>query len=191
MRSWALRISDSYSLQLRSDVALSVDQGLLADVLLGHSGQIGLGHLQVVAEDLVVAYFQGLDARSARLLQVSYPPLGVSDAARTLSNWAEKPVPDHLHILGGRGIVDDCLADRAEHILAGVEVHQVPQECYPRNPSGPPSPGARAQRLQAMADAQQVSGPGNALYHTARQTLQVRDILFSIARTRVRAGVSL
>ena len=55
-------------LEVRGDEALGVHQGLLADVVGGHQVQVGLGDLQVIAEDLVVAHFQAVDAGAAALL---------------------------------------------------------------------------------------------------------------------------
>ena len=42
-------------LELGGDEALGAHRGLLADVVLGHQVQVRAGHLEVVAEDLVVA----------------------------------------------------------------------------------------------------------------------------------------
>ena len=50
-------------LQLLGDVALSLCQRLLAHPLLRHLVLIGVAHLQVVAEDIVIAYLQRIDAR--------------------------------------------------------------------------------------------------------------------------------
>ena len=49
-------------LQLLGDVALAVGEGLLADVMLRHLVGQGFGHLDIVAEDPVVAHPQGADA---------------------------------------------------------------------------------------------------------------------------------
>ncbi len=43
-------------LQLRRKVALGIRQGLLANVVLRHLAEVGIGNLDVVAKDLVVAY---------------------------------------------------------------------------------------------------------------------------------------
>ena len=49
-------------LQLLGDVPLRVGQGLLADIALRHLAPEGVGDLNIVAEDFVVADFQGADA---------------------------------------------------------------------------------------------------------------------------------
>ncbi len=49
-------------LELFGDIALAVDQGLLADVRVRHQAHLALGHLDVVAEDAVVAHPQVFDA---------------------------------------------------------------------------------------------------------------------------------
>ena len=55
-------------LQLLGDVPLPVHQGLLADVGVRHLVLEGVGHLDVIAEDLVVADLQGPDAGALLLL---------------------------------------------------------------------------------------------------------------------------
>ena len=55
-------------LQVHGDEALGVHQGLFADVVGGHQVLVGLGDLQVIAEDLVVAHFQAVDAGAAAFL---------------------------------------------------------------------------------------------------------------------------
>ena len=58
--------------QLRRDVALGVLDGLLADVIIGNaraSGlRLGVGDLDVVAENLVESDFEARDARAPDLL---------------------------------------------------------------------------------------------------------------------------
>ena len=49
-------------LQFLSDVALSLCQGLLANPVRRHVVLIGVAHLEVVAEDVVVAYLQRCNA---------------------------------------------------------------------------------------------------------------------------------
>ena len=48
-------------LQLLGEEPLAVHQGLLADVVLRHQAVIALGHLDVVAEHLVIPHLQALD----------------------------------------------------------------------------------------------------------------------------------
>ena len=50
-------------LELLGDVPLGVDGGLLAHPVLRHQADLGLGHLDVVAEHLVVPDLHVLDAR--------------------------------------------------------------------------------------------------------------------------------
>ena len=63
--------------QLLGDVALAVRQRLPALIVVGHAAQVGLRDLDVVAEDLVVADAQRLDAGALALalLQRRDPPL--------------------------------------------------------------------------------------------------------------------
>ncbi len=69
-------------LHLRQGVALPVLEGLDGAVLLGHPLVVGPGHLQVVAEDGVVAHLEGGDARPLsftllKLQEVGHPlPVG-------------------------------------------------------------------------------------------------------------------
>ena len=49
-------------LQLRCDVALRIDQSLLADPVLRHFVGVGVAHFEVISEDVVVAYLEAADA---------------------------------------------------------------------------------------------------------------------------------
>ena len=66
-------------LELGHDVPLRVDQGLTADVILWHLGEVGLADLDVVAEHVVIADLQASDARPLPLflLQSCYIPAGL------------------------------------------------------------------------------------------------------------------
>ena len=57
-------------LQLLSDVALAVDQRLLADIVVGHLIPEGVGYLDIIAEYLVIADLQGADAGLFLLLRL-------------------------------------------------------------------------------------------------------------------------
>ena len=57
-------------LQLLSDVALAVDQRLLADIVVGYLIPEGVGYLDVIAEYLVIADLQGADAGLFLLLRL-------------------------------------------------------------------------------------------------------------------------
>ena len=62
-------------LQLRRNEPLGIHQRLFPLIVIRHQFQIGLAHLDVVAEDLVEADLQRFDAgaRALRILQRSYP----------------------------------------------------------------------------------------------------------------------
>ncbi len=66
-------------LELGRDEALGVGHGLLARVVGGHGGEVGRADLDVVAEDLVVAHLERLDAGALLLaaLQVGQPRLAL------------------------------------------------------------------------------------------------------------------
>ena len=49
------------------DISLGIDEGLLANPVLRHLLLVGVAHLKIVAEDIVVAYLQTLDTRLFRL----------------------------------------------------------------------------------------------------------------------------
>ncbi len=67
-------------LKLRGDIALGVDQGLLANVIFRHGFGVGLGHLDVIAKDLVEPNFQALDPGSftLHLFEVVDPLTGLA-----------------------------------------------------------------------------------------------------------------
>ena len=59
-------------LQLLGDIALCLGQCLLAHPLLRHQVFIGVAHFKVIAEDIVVADFQGRDTRLLSLALLDF-----------------------------------------------------------------------------------------------------------------------
>ena len=92
--------------ELGGDVALGVDEGLLAVVVGGHAGGVGLRHLEVVAEHLVVADLERVDsgARALPRLELGDPPRAVSADGAQVVQLGVIPVADHPPLArGGRG----------------------------------------------------------------------------------------
>jgi len=96
--------------QLWGDVALGVDQGLLADVFLRRQGYISMSDLDIVAKDLVVADLERLDscALAFNVLQVGNPIACVARGFDYVIQFAGEPAPDNPSGLQGcwRFIVD-------------------------------------------------------------------------------------
>ena len=67
MRSCAVRDARFVFLKLRGDVAFALRECLATDVLRWHLPSVGVADLNVVAEDLVVAYPERLDAGASTL----------------------------------------------------------------------------------------------------------------------------
>ena len=98
-------------LELRREEALAADQRLLADVVRGHLRQVGVGDLDVVAEDPVVADLERLYARPLPFLgfQVGQVlPCVVGRRAQVVQFLRESLPDDIAFARPGRGFVDDC-----------------------------------------------------------------------------------
>ena len=118
-------------LQLLCDVALAVDQRLLADVCPRHQLLEGVGDLDVVAEYLVVADLQGADAGLFLLgsLHGGDDALAAVEDAPQPVHFRVKAVPDELTLPHGEGgIVLQSLADDLCQILQRIQpCAQLPQ----------------------------------------------------------------
>ena len=106
-------------LQLLGDVALSLCQCLLAHPFSRHLVLIGVAHLQIVAEHVVVAYLQRLDARllGLALLNLQQVVLARIGNVAQIVEFGTHTVVDHptlLHLLWRIGLylTQDALANR-------------------------------------------------------------------------------
>ena len=80
---------------------------------------MGLGNLDVVTEDAVVAHFQRLDPGPATLarLKIRDPILGVAARVANLVELCIKPTTDKSAVLYRHGrIIDDRPLDQAEDL---------------------------------------------------------------------------
>ena len=117
-------------LELGREEALGVDQRLLAHVVGRDLGQVGLGHLDVVAEDLVVADLERADAGPLPLAALELGDEGLAGAA------------DRAQVveLGVPAVLDDAALGQEEGRL--VEDGPVDERRRRRRrcPSGRPCP---------------------------------------------------
>ena len=107
-------------LQLLGDEPLAVGQGLLADVVGGDLVVVGAADLDVVAEDLVVAHLQALDAGLLPLpgLHLGDDPLAPRENLPEPVHLAVVAVPDEAPLPDGEGrVVHDGLAQQLVHVL--------------------------------------------------------------------------
>ena len=122
-----LRAQDGglHVLQLLGDVALVVGEGLLADVGIGHHVHEGLGDLDVVAEDLVVAHLEGLDAGALLLLggHPIHPALPVGHDGAEAIHLGIVAVGDHTAVTDGEGrLLADGAVDLTANIFKGIQL---------------------------------------------------------------------
>ncbi len=111
-------------LELGGDVALGVDQGLLAYPLRRHLALVGVGHLDIVAEDIVVADFQARDAGGLAfallyLLQVVFPL--ERHQAQLVKLLVDAGFYDVALVEGVGRVVGDFAGYAVAHQFAGVE----------------------------------------------------------------------
>ena len=112
-------------LQLGNDVPLTIGQGLTPNVIFGYLLQIGLGDFDVIAKDLVVAYFQVFDAGAFPflLLQTGDKTSSVAGGEFQLVELGGKPRPQDTslaHVAGRlrrNGILNETNHFRYRHQL--------------------------------------------------------------------------
>ena len=111
-------------LQLLRDIALAVDQRLLADIAFGYLILEGVGHLDIVAEHLVIADLQGADTGFflfGGLHTDDDIPAAVKDTPQTVYLRVEA-VPDQLPLTDGEGrLVHQRPADQGGQIAQIVQ----------------------------------------------------------------------
>ncbi len=107
-------------LKLGGGEALAAHQGLASLVVGGGGLEVRLGHLYVVAEDLVVAHLQCLDAGALPLpvLEVGQELAGVAGGGPEGVQFLGEAGPNDG--LGGR-LVGDGTGDELRRVPAGVE----------------------------------------------------------------------
>ena len=162
-------------LQLLGNIALAVDQGLLADIGIRHLVLEGVGHLDVVSEYLVVSDLQGADAGFLLFggLHGGDDALAAMEDAPQAVHLRVEALPDELPLPDGEGgIVAQGAADEVRQVLQGVQLGQLPQA----------APVKGRQQLLYMGKPRHgvfqgyhVPAPGGAVYDAAHQALHVAD----------------
>ncbi len=168
-------------LELLGDEPFAVHQGLLADIILRHHAVIALGHLDIIAEHLVEAHLQALDAGA-----LLFPPLQRGHHVRPMRQDIAQTV--HLFVIAGadevplsdgegQAVLLIVLPDGAVQGL--LELFQAVQ------PLDDGSQGTACQLMgllrqlrqyrQPVGQGQHVAGVGAAVHHLADQPLQVGD----------------
>src|SRR5579875_2883227 len=182
-------------LEARRDEALGLDQRLLPMVIRRNKPEVRAGHLQIVAEDLVVADLQGFDAGTLAL-----DPLELGDPlpcpCRRLNQRIELGAvagPNQGATVGRR----DCLIDQIGDIKARIEdrgtgpVQENSKGCrggaiiadcpgwrraserIPETSGGP----------ERRGQPKELARPGQSLDDAPGQTLQVADLTEQVPQT--------
>ena len=170
-------------LHLGGDVALGVDQGLLADVVGGRQPGVGAGDLDVIAEDLVVADLEGLDAGALALdaFQVGDPLAGMAGALHHPIQLGGEAGADDAGVgEGGGRVIGDGGFEQGQLIGAQVEVAQHVFQAgagsagADRGQAGVlQNLGDAAQAGEGLAHGDQVARLGGAAGYAVGQAFQV------------------
>ena len=161
-------------LELLGDEALGVGQRLLAGVAVGHLVVKGLGDLDVIAEDPVVADLQVLDAGLLALLLL-HPGKVFPAVFRNVAQLVQLgavPLLDHAAVLDGDGRVGiDGPAQHVHKLIHGIQrVQRLPDQRGAELRATTPELGHRIQRvLQRKA----VPGVDRVVGDAAEQALHV------------------
>ena len=175
-------------LELGGDEPLTADQGLLADVVLGHQVVVGLGHLDVVAEHLIIPDLQALDAGALLL-----PALQSNHHIRPVG----EDVPQVVHLLVVAGADEVALSDGEGEAVVVVLVPDGPingllqvlqaQHAVLDALHGPAGQslqlgGQGGEHPQALGQGLHVPGIGGAVAHLADESFQVGHLAQGVAQ---------
>jgi hypothetical protein len=111
-------------LELGGDEALAVDDGLLADVVVGDLGEVGFGDFDEVAEDLVEADLEGLDAGALDFagLELGDPLLAVVGGGAQFVELGVEALADDAAFLDGHGrLVDERAVDAGDEVVLRLD----------------------------------------------------------------------
>ena len=179
-------------LELGREEPLRAHQGLLADVIGRDEVEVRLGHLDVVAEDLVITDLERVDARPFPLPLLEAGDEGFAGAADRpqLVELGVEAVLDDSALGEEKGrLVEDGPVDESRDILGrcprrrGVSAI----ESGPRIP--PARPGSRAAGSSDRFEGDEVAGMGRRQGDLAGQALQVEDALEALPETSRRSTV--
>ena len=119
-------------LEFSGDIPFAVRQGLLADIALRRHADIGFRDLYVIAENLVVAYFQVLDPGGVPLLafHLGNHAAGVVEQAAQPVHLLVVAVPDQAQFAHGKRAVfgnggQNMPGQRVQRVQRAVEGAQV------------------------------------------------------------------
>ena len=162
-------------LELRGDEAFGVDQGLLADEVLGHMGQLAAADFDIVAEDLVEADLEVANAGARPLagLQPQNQRLAVAQQAHQFVKLRVVTGPDQVAFpQGHRGVLADGYLQQGLEFAQFVHRAEVGQQGV--------SPGKLfrdfRQLGQGRLEGREIAAIGRAQHHPAVETLQIVDL---------------
>ena len=163
-------------LELRRDEPFGVDQCLLADVILRHGGEIGLAHLDVVAEDRIELHLERFDAGALlfALLNLRKPALAVGGGGAQFVELRGVSRTDHPAVgEQRRGFVGDGGVDPGgefrEEFEPGIELFE--QWSGEDAEQGFDS----RQYAERSREGLEIARPGAADVETPHNSLQVAD----------------
>ena len=166
--------------ELGRDIALAVGQGLLADVVLRHQILVGIGDLDIVAEDAVVADLQLGDPRLLLLLcfDAGKQRGGVVHVVLELVQRCGVALLDQAAFPHREGrILHDRLIDQRAHIIKRVDITvQLVQELGSEGLEGRFERGQVGHRLTQRAQLTRVGGAVDDLGHQALDIEDAREV---------------
>ena len=164
-------------LQFLGNIPLGVDGGLLPRPVGGHQVNLGLGHLDVVAKDLVGLDLHVLDTGLllGAHLQLSQQLGGVVQNVALVVHLLIVAVPDEAALPHGEGgLVHQGGAKELAEL--GQVVELLPQGLEQGGGAALQQRADAGQLLQAGAQGHQVPASGGAIHHPAHEALQVGDL---------------
>ena len=111
--------------QLRSNIAFRIGQRLFSCIVIRHHRLVGIGHFQIIAEHLVIFYFQIFDSCFFPLFifQFCQPVFSVGLGSSELVDLLIIAVPDNISLFHGNGrFVPDRAFQQAAQILQRIHI---------------------------------------------------------------------
>ena len=176
-------------LEFRGDEPLGIDQGLLADEVVGKFGGLAAAQFEIIAEHPVVADLEASKARALPLppLQFQDHPLAVAQQDEEPVQFLVEPFADQVAFpQTDRRIVADGRLDQDVQVGEFVELFGQPPEQGRGAVSEQPS--HLGQAGQAGLDGGHVAGVAVAEHQPAAQPLQVVDRVEQRAHGGARLG---
>ena len=178
-------------LELRGDEAFRIHQRLLALVVGRHLVVMALGYFNVVAENVVEADFQGINARppALLLLELGQPLLPVAGSQAQLIQPGVVPFPDDAALLDRHGrLIHQGALEQVHQLVKAAHAGADAFQHFPASGQGFQIIPERGNAPQGGSQRLEVTGVPRALGNAARQPFHVPDVFQALPQLAHQVG---